>query len=68
MVLFERGFVVEEVDMREAFRLEEAEDAFGFGGEVGERGEAADCLRSSTAGRASSGTPCGKTPAASGRG
>ena len=33
----ERGFVVEQVDVREAFALEEAEDAFGFGGEVGER-------------------------------
>ena len=33
----ERGFVVEEVDVGEAFALEEAENAFGFGGEVGER-------------------------------
>ena len=37
--LVERRFVVEEVDVREAFGLEEAEDAFGFGGEVGEGGQ-----------------------------
>ncbi len=36
VVFVERRFVVEEVDVREAFALEEAEDAFGFGGEVGE--------------------------------
>ena len=34
----ERGLVVEQVDVREAFGLEEAEDALGFGGEVGEDG------------------------------
>ena len=52
-VLREGGFVVEEVDVGEAFALEEAEDAFGFGGEVGE----------GTAGQASSGT---QTPGGAG--
>jgi hypothetical protein len=39
VVLLEGWFVVEEVDVGEAFALEEAEDSFGFGGEVGETGE-----------------------------
>ena len=37
VMLVQRGFVVEEVDVREAFGLEEAEDALGLGGEVGQR-------------------------------
>jgi hypothetical protein len=39
VVLGESGFIVEEVDVGEAFALEEAEDAFGFGGEVRKRGQ-----------------------------
>ena len=37
--LCERWFVVEQIDVGEAFGLEEAEDALGFGGEVGEASE-----------------------------
>ena len=40
----ERRFVVEQVDVGEAFALEEAEHALGFGGEVGQAGRAA-CRR-----------------------
>jgi hypothetical protein len=36
-MFLERGLVIEEVDVREALGLEEAEDAFGARGEVGER-------------------------------
>ncbi len=41
MVGGECRFVVEQVDVGEAFALEETEDALGFGGEMGERGETA---------------------------
>jgi hypothetical protein len=37
MKLLKCWFVVEEVDVREAFTLKEAENAFSFGREVGER-------------------------------